>query len=110
MMYARVVSVQADRERLEDSEELEELGRTLATKAVEQPGSCGFFGLVDRSTGRVMTITLWATAQDLEASESSGYLRRQMASAQAIIGGPITRETFEVVGHSDLPEPKTVPR
>lgn len=104
MMYARVVSAQADPKHIEDTEELQELGDSLAANALAQPGSCGFFGLIDRSTGTVMTITLWETPQDLEASESSGYLRRQLASAQPILTGPVTRETFEVVAHGELPE------
>ena len=101
-MYARVISSQADPQRIADSEELEQLGEALAASAVTQPGIRGFYGLVDRSTGRVMTVTLWETPQDLEASESSGYLRCQLANAQAVIGGgPVTRETFEVVAHGD---------
>lgn len=108
-MYARVISVKADPKLIEDREELEELGEALTESAEAQPGNCGCFGLIDRSTGRVITITLWATPQDLEASESSSHLRRQLANAQAVIGGPITRETFEVVAHADLPEVASVP-
>lgn len=103
-MYARIINAQANPERIEDTEELARLGECLAANAEAQPGSCGFFGFVDRSTGRLMTVTLWATPQDLEESESSGYLRRQMANARAILDGPVTRETFEVVAHSELPK------
>jgi len=103
-MYARVVSALADPARIEDREELEALGKSLAANAESQPGICGFFGLFDHSTGRVMSVTLWATPQDLEASESSGYLRRQLANAQAILGCPVTRETFEVLVHNEPPE------
>ncbi|CAN5703140.1 hypothetical protein BH23CHL2_BH23CHL2_24050 [soil metagenome] len=101
---ARVVSAQADPKHIEDTDQPQELGDSLATNGLAQPGSCDFFGLIDRATGAVMTITLWETPQDLEASEPSGYLRRQLASAQPIRTGPVTRETFEVVAHSELPE------
>ncbi|MEZ4524193.1 MAG: hypothetical protein R3A46_21555 [Thermomicrobiales bacterium] len=100
-MYARVVSAKANPERLKDASGLHNLGEALAENAAMQPGIRGFFGLVDRSTGQVMTVTLWATPQDLESSESSGYLRRQMARAEALLGGPVTRETYEVVAHGD---------
>ncbi len=101
-MYARVVSTQANPKCIEEVEGLRVFGESLATDAADQPGSCGFVGLVDWSTGKLMTVTFWATPQDLEASESSGYLRRQMAKAEAILGGPVVRETFEVVAHNEL--------
>jgi hypothetical protein len=96
-MYARVVSAQANPKQTEEVNQLRVLGESLAANAAAQPGNRGFLGLMDWSTGKVMAITFWATPQDLEASESSGYLRRQLASAEAILGGPMIRETFEVV-------------
>jgi hypothetical protein len=101
-MYARVVSAQASPRRVTEIDTLQRLGESLAENAAEQPGNCGFFGLIDHSTGKVMAISLWKTPQDLEASECSGYLRRQLASAEAILGGPVIRETFEVVAHREI--------
>ena len=100
-MYARVMSAEVNPKRIEEVEQLQALGESLCSNAAAQSGNCGFFGLFDRSTGRVMTVTLWATPQDLEASESSGYLRQQVADVQAFLGGPVVRETFEVIAHRE---------
>jgi hypothetical protein len=100
-MYARVVCAQAIPKCVEETDVLQRLGESLADAAAEQPGNCGFFGLVDHSTGKVMAISLWETPQDLETSECSGYLRRQLESARSILGGPVIRETYEVVAHSE---------
>jgi hypothetical protein len=94
-MYARVLSAQVRPERLEEM--IRALNETLLPAAAAQPGNRGFLGLADESTGQAMTITFWATPQDIEASESSGFLRRQLAQAAALLGGPVTRETFKVV-------------
>jgi hypothetical protein len=95
------VSAGGNPKHIEDVETLRQLGESLAANAAVQPGTRGFFGLGDWSTGNLMTISLWATPQDLEASESSGYLRRQLARVEAMLGGPVIRETFEVVAHSE---------
>jgi hypothetical protein len=99
-MFARIVSAQADPKQAADVEALRAMADSLAENALVQPGNRGFLGFFDRSTGKVMAITLWATPQDLEASESSGYLRRQLARAQPILRGPVVRETYEVVAHA----------
>jgi hypothetical protein len=104
-MYARIVSAQADPKNIDD-ESFRLLGESLAASACIQPGNRGFLGFFDHSTGKVMAVTLWETPQDLEASECNGYLRRQLARAQPILGGPVVRETYEVVAHAGLTEEK----
>jgi len=103
-MHARVVSAQADPQRVESFEELRQLGEALAENAAEQPGNRGFVGMIDRSTGKIMAVSLWETPQALEASELSHYLRRQIACASSVIGSPVICETFEVVAYAGLSE------
>lgn len=98
-MYARVLSAQADVSDLDQLVEI--LNEELLPLAAEQSGNLGFYGLADYSTGRMMTITYWATPQDLQESESSGYLHQQLARASQHLEGPITRETFVVVTRRD---------
>src|SRR5690606_1033686 len=103
-MYARVVSAQADPRRVEAYDELRQLGVALAEHAAEQPGNLGFVGLLDRSTGKVMTVSFWETPQALAESELNAYLRRQLAFASCVIGSPVVCETFEVVAQTGLVE------
>jgi hypothetical protein len=46
-----------------------------------------------------MMITLWETAADLTAGETSGYLGRQLAAVAPWLLSPAVRETYEVTIH-----------
>jgi heme-degrading monooxygenase HmoA len=64
-----------------------------------QPGFQGVLTLADRATGKGMMITLWETAADLTAGETSGYLGRQLAAVAPWLLSPAVRETYEVTIH-----------
>lgn len=56
----------------------------------EQRGFKGTLMLVDRNTGKLITIALWETEADLRAFVPPGYL-------DAVAAGPTTREVYEVI-------------
>ena len=58
-------------------------------RARGQQGSTGALLLTDRSTGKVIAISLWASEADMNAAEPSTYV-------DGISVGPPTRETYEV--------------
>ncbi len=93
-MYARMISV-----TIQPGHEDDLVG--IVTTAIlpvtrEQEGFVDAVGLVDRSTGRGMLITLWEDARCLESSEATGYLSAQLTRARPYLAGPEIRETFEV--------------
>jgi hypothetical protein len=97
-VYARVLCAQADLRRVDELIRL--VNDVLIPAALAQPGNRGFDGFADYSTGKVMTITYWATPEDLMESEASGYLQGQLARAASMLIGPMTLETFAVVTSS----------
>jgi heme-degrading monooxygenase HmoA len=52
--------------------------------------------LLDPTTDRALSIGLWRSADDLAASERSGYLRRQLALFPALLAGPLDGSVLEV--------------
>jgi heme-degrading monooxygenase HmoA len=70
------------------------LRNQMLPAAREVDGFHGMIGLVDRETGKAVTVTLWASAEALQASEDAG------ARLRAGGGAPPHRavvERFEVV-------------
>jgi heme-degrading monooxygenase HmoA len=62
----------------------------------QQPGYKGYLALTDRTTGKVISITLWETEADLNASESSGLLREQLGKVAYVLATQVVREVYEV--------------
>ena len=93
-MYARVVSGQYQSAKMDEG--LEMYRNSLAPAARQQQGFKGILGLVDRATGKGISITLWETEADLKASEASGYYQQQLAKFAPLFSGPPEREVYEV--------------
>ncbi len=93
-MYARVVSGQYQSGKMDEGVEL--FRNSLAPAARQQQGFKGLLGLVDRATGKGMSITLWETEADLKASEASGYYQQQLAQFVPLFSGSPQREVYEV--------------
>ena len=61
----------------------------------EEKGWKGGYALVNRQTGKILTITLWETREDMEATVSlANQIRGQAASLAG--GAPPTAEVYEV--------------
>jgi len=70
------------------------------TESVQRmPGWKGGYVLVDRQSGNVMTMTLWKTEADRQASaEAAAKLREQAGQRAGATGSPAV-EMYEVVLH-----------
>jgi heme-degrading monooxygenase HmoA len=93
-MFARVSRIQASPDALELSIRSVE----QATPALKQlKGFRRGYALADRDTGRILTITVWDTLEDLRASEAKAdEIRMQVAQAGGLGGEPIV-DRYEVV-------------
>ncbi|MEX0834061.1 MAG: hypothetical protein WD276_09375 [Actinomycetota bacterium] len=91
-MHARVSTYQGSAESIERSIEQ---GEELLPVIRSMDGSRGFFFLVDRGSGKSISITLWETESAMKASEeAANRLRRDSAEAS---GESITGvERYEV--------------
>lgn len=63
-MFARVITAQAEVDSLD---KVVTLAEQQLSGAKELPGFQGFYLLTDEKTGNVITISLWATREDMEA-------------------------------------------
>ena len=50
----------------------------------------------DFLTGKGVSITIWETQADMEATEGSGWYQEQIAKFESVFAGPPVREVYEV--------------
>jgi heme-degrading monooxygenase HmoA len=91
-MFARVSTIQAT------SEHLEEAIRYLNTQAAfrQAQGFKGNYLLVDRQSGKMLTITLWETEADMQATAQAVNPIRQEGARLAGAAEPPSVELYEV--------------
>ena len=90
-MYARVSTLIGKPENINQT-----ISHFKAATAIDtEKGWKGGYALVNRQTGKILTITLWETKEDMEATVS---LANQIRGQAANIAGspPPTVEVFEV--------------
>ena len=69
---------------------------SVVPAAKQQQGFKGLYVLVDRKTGKGLTIALWETEADMTAGEASGYYQQQVAKFKDILSAAPVREAYEV--------------
>jgi heme-degrading monooxygenase HmoA len=91
-MFARVSTIQGT------PEHLEEAIRYLAAPATfrQAKGFKGNYLLVDRESGKMLTITLWETEADLQATAQAVNPLRQEGARLAGAAEPALVEVYEV--------------
>ncbi len=94
-MYARTVIGMGQPDRIEEAIRI--YRESVLPAAREQKGFKGIFFLVDRGTGKAMSMVLWETEADMEVGEASGYLREQIAKLAPTFAAPPVTEHFEVL-------------
>ena len=92
-MYARVVYAFALLNTLDDAIAI---CKSIEHTWQQQQGFHSANLLIDRFTGKIMIISLWATRADLEATEASGWYQEQVVKFARTWASPPVREIFEV--------------
>jgi heme-degrading monooxygenase HmoA len=93
-MHARVISVQLKPGTAEEATRV--YRDSVLPAARRQPGFQRALFLVDPITERAVSVTQWASEADLAASETSGYLREQVAKLTPYFATPVVSELFAV--------------
>ena len=75
-MYARTLIRQTKPGAMEEA--IAEYRNNVLAAANECRGFKGLIGLIDRGTGKFLSITLWETEADMLAGERSLYLQQQI--------------------------------
>ena len=92
-MFARVISVQTAPDKIAGFVKWSEERLPAAREA---PGFRGFYLLADRQSGKIVSISLWDSADDLRQFEDRGAQVRSEASSEVGIA-PTPVEIYEVV-------------
>ena len=93
-MHARVVTNQIQPGKMD--EWLAMIRESIVPSLKEQAGFQGFVALIDREHDKSIGYSMWNSAADLAASETSGNYQQQIAELGAVLGGPPVREVYEV--------------
>lgn len=70
---------------------------SIVPAAKRQKGYCRAYFMVDRKTGRVVSITMWDCEEDALANEKSRYYQEQLVKVMNILTKPPIREGYEVI-------------
>jgi heme-degrading monooxygenase HmoA len=70
---------------------------SVLPEARRQKGFEGLLLLADRPKGRGVSVTCWETLKDLQANETSGYLREQLGKITPLMTEPPVKEVYEIV-------------
>ena len=70
---------------------------SVVPDARQQLGFQGVLALVDRSAHKAISITLWQTEADAQASATGGHLQAQINKFASHLAAPSVVETFEVL-------------
>ena len=92
-MLARINSVHTEADKLAG---LIKFSEERLPVTHEAPGFRGFYLLADRESGKIVSISLWESAEDLREFEAEGAQLRQAASSDVGIA-PTPVEVYEVV-------------
>lgn len=93
-MHIRMVTFQGQSGKLDDAIVLY---KSIESEWKQQNGFVRAHLLVDRDTGKGVSVTVWDTLADLEATESSGWYQGVVGRFGSVLAGPPIRETFEEV-------------
>jgi len=95
-MLARINSVATTADQLAG---LVQLSEDQIPAVREVPGFRGFYLLADRQSGKVVSISLWDSDDDLGQFQSGGAELRQEASSELGLA-PTPAEVYEVVAQA----------
>ena len=96
-MHARVVTSQFQLDKLEEAGQL--YRESILPEVRQLPGFKGRMVLGDRSTGKVITLTLWESEADARASgEGSAFMQATVAKFAPFYAAPPVIEIYEVAG------------
>src|SRR3990172_5901796 len=93
-MFARVSTIQGKPQQVEDG--IRQYREQVMPAAKKTAGFKGAYFLVDRKSGKEVSITLWDTEKNMQASTKAADQLRAQASQTVAASKPPTVEIYEV--------------
>ncbi len=96
-MFARVITMQLKSDKLDEAaKNYKEIG--TAAKAIK--GFNSNYLLIDRETGKAVSVAFWDSKQEIIDDEESGRQKDRIEGFKVFIAEPFTREIYEVSAQS----------
>lgn len=93
-MFARHVVINVKRERIDEALQIYQTSVVPAGKSYK--GYRGIYVLTDREASKIITISLWDSAEDTQTIETRGYFKAQADKFREVQLAPPVQEGLEV--------------
>ena len=97
-MFARLMIGTRKMDKLDDAVKIYK--ESIIPVAKSQKGYRGAYLLIDRKTGKGVSMTLWDSEEDCIADEQSGLYQKQKDRYKESFTAPTVREGYEVSAQS----------
>ena len=97
-MFARVITVQLKSDKLDEA--VKHYRERSVPAAKSQKGFNSNYLLIDRETGKAVSVAFWESKQDIIDDEESGRWKGRIENFKVFLAEPVTREIYEVAAQS----------
>jgi 4-oxalocrotonate tautomerase len=97
-MFARVITMQLRSDKLDEATKFYKENIVPAVKS--QKGFNSNYLLIDRETGKAVSVAFWNSKEDIIDDEESGRQKERIENFKVFLAEPFTREIYEVGGQS----------
>jgi heme-degrading monooxygenase HmoA len=94
-MFARTTTIQLKIAFIDKA--LEIYKNSIVPAAQAQKGLIELNFLLDRDSGKALSIAIWETEEDAKANEESLYYQEQLIKLRSFYANPPIKEGFEVI-------------
>jgi heme-degrading monooxygenase HmoA len=94
-MFARTTTIQFKIAFIDEA--LEVYRNSIIPAAKAQKGFLELYLLLDRNSGKAISMAIWETEEDAKANEESHYYQEQLIKLLSFYANPPIKEGFEVV-------------
>ena len=96
-MFARVITMQLKSDKLDEAAKLY---KELIPGLKAQKGFNSNYLLIDRETGKAVSVAFWDSKQDIIDDEESGRQKDRLENFKVFLAEPLTRQIYEVSAQS----------
>jgi len=96
-MFARVITMQLKGDKLDEAAKYY---KELIPSVKSQKGFNSNYLLIDRETGKAISVAFWESKEDIIDDEESGRQKDRLENFKVCLAEPLTREIYEVSAQS----------
>ena len=97
-MFARVITMQLKSDKLDEA--VSYYKEKLIPTVKSEKGFNSNYLLVERKTGKAVSVAFWDSEEAIIEDEKSGRQEERIEKFRVFLAGPFTRDVYEVAGQS----------